>query len=105
MLFTKAQEAALRAAANGKGKGMIVKLFTPWTGATWLISEISEDGTAFGLCDLGHGSPELGYVSLSEIQALRSRTGLRVERDRFFTATKTLEQYADDARAAGRITV
>lgn len=72
----------LRAAliANGRASGEhedfdprpVVKLFTPDGSATWLITEGYEepdgDLLLFGLCDLGHGSPELGYVMLSEIE-------------------------------------
>ena len=37
----------------------VVKLFTPDAGATWLLTEIDPDhhDHAFGLCDLGLGSP------------------------------------------------
>jgi hypothetical protein len=60
---------------------------------------------AFGLCDLGLGSPELGWVSLPELAKIRGRFGLRVERDYFFVADRPLSAYADAAHAAGRITV
>ena len=82
----------------------VVKLFTPDAQATWLLSELSADGdTAFGLCDLGHECPELGYVLLSELAEIRGFLGLHIERDRGFTATKTLTAYAKDAREHGRI--
>lgn len=82
----------------------VVKLFTPDGNATWLISEIAPDGdTMFGLCDLGMGSPELGYVSLAEITALRGKMGLPVERDMHFKARGTMSEYAQLAREAGRI--
>ena len=43
----------------------VVKLFNPMGPATWLLCELDADGdTLFGLCDLGVGEPELGYVSL-----------------------------------------
>jgi hypothetical protein len=45
---------------------------------------------AFGLCDLGMGEPELGYVSLTELRAVRGKIGLPVERDEHFEADKTL---------------
>lgn len=80
----------------------VLKLFTPWANATWLISERDGD-MLFGLCDLGLGSPELGYVSLAELQSLRGPGGLTVERDKWFEPTKTLSEYADEARAKGRI--
>ena len=81
-----------------------LKLFTPWGAATWLITEMDSNGIMFGLCDLGMGEPELGDVSLAEIMSVRGPMGLKVERDLHFTADRTLAAYADDARAAGRIT-
>ncbi len=84
----------------------VVKLFTPDAGATWLLSELDPDDPdlAFGLCDLGLGCPELGYVRLSELDAVRGRLGLPVERDLHFRADKSLGTYADEARRKGRIT-
>lgn len=83
----------------------VVKLFTPDAGATWLLTEIDPDDEdhAFGLCDLGHGYPELGWVSLAELAALRGPLGLPVERDLYFRADKAISVYARDARRAGRI--
>jgi hypothetical protein len=85
----------------------VVKLFTPDAGATWLLSEIDPDDHdhAFGLCDLGLGAPELGWVSLRELATVRGRLGLPVERDMHFRAEKRLSAYARDARLAGRIVV
>jgi hypothetical protein len=45
-----------------------------------------DGGLAFGLCDLGMGCPELGYVSVMELQSVRGKLGLPVERDRHFEA-------------------
>ena len=83
----------------------VVKLFTPDAGATWLISECDPDepDRLFGLCDLGLGCPELGYVSLAQIQRVRGHLGLPVERDNHFVADRPLSSYADEARAKGRI--
>jgi hypothetical protein len=83
----------------------VVKLFTPDAGATWLLTECDPDepDRLFGLCDLGLGSPELGYVSLAEIKEIRGRLGLPVERDLHFVADRPISAYADDARAKGRI--
>lgn len=83
----------------------VVKFFTPDAGATWLLTEILPDNQdlAFGLCDLGVGFPELGMVSLTELQSLRGNLGLPVERDRNFKASKTLMDYAREAWLAGRI--
>ena len=81
----------------------VVKLFTPDGACTWVLSEVdpSEPDLAFGLCDLGMGCPEMGYVLLSELASVRGRLGLPIERDLHFTAKKPLTAYADDARAAG----
>ena len=83
----------------------VVKLFMPDAGATWLLTEIDpgDHDRAFGLCDLGQGFPELGYVSLAELQSVRGRLGLPVERDLHFKATKAISAYALEARLAGRI--
>ena len=83
----------------------VLKLFTPDAGATWLLTEIDPDDHdhAFGLCDLGLGMPELGWVSLQELATVRGRLGLPIERDLLFRAEKRLSAYARDARLAGRI--
>ena len=83
----------------------VVKLFTPDGGCTWLLTELDPEDPdiAFGLCDLGLGHPEVGSVSLSELEAVRGQLNLPVERDLYFTATKTLSAYADEARAHGAI--
>lgn len=83
----------------------VVKLFNPTGAATWLLTELAADGdTLFGLCDLGFGSPELGYVSLAEISGIRVGFGLRIERDRHFKAGYPLSVYAEAARRFGAIT-
>jgi len=84
----------------------VVKLFAPDAGATWLISEAYPDGEdlrLFGLCDLGLGSPEVGYVMLSEIEHARGKLGLPVERDLYFEAEHRLSTYAKLAHHAGMI--
>ena len=111
MLITKAEMDKLL--ANGKKSPTdpsfdpkpVIKLFNPVGAGTWLISEIDPENPdiAFGLADLGAGSPELGSISLAEIKAVRLRFGLKIERDRHFTPTMTIGQYADAARTAGAI--
>jgi len=82
----------------------VVKLFTPDGSATWLLTEIDPDGgRAFGLCDLGVGEPELGYVSIAELRSARGKLGLPVERDLHFKADKTISAYAIEARERGHI--
>lgn len=111
-LFTPDQHEALlangwRAAAGADiDPHPVVKLFTPDANATWLLTELDpgEPDLGFGLCDLGLGFPELGYVSLSELRALRGPLGLPVEADQGFVADRPLSNYAAVAQAAGRIT-
>ena len=83
----------------------VVKLFNPNGAATWLLTEtdIDDADIAFGLADLGFGCPELGSVRLSEIAAVRTPLGLKIERDMYFEPEMTLSEYADAARKAGRI--
>jgi hypothetical protein len=99
---------AQRAAIDQQGQALdfepVVKLFTPDGNATWLLTELDPNGhLAFALCDLGLGEPELGYVSLTELEAVRGPLGLGIERDFHFDADKNLSAYAEDARQAGRI--
>lgn len=83
----------------------VVKLFTPDANATWLLTETSpkDPDVAFGLCDLGVGFPELGYVRISEIREVRGAIGLPVEHDPNFRPKGTLSYYADRAMHAGSI--
>lgn len=99
------KNAAATEAAEGADLGHwpVVKLFAPWGAATWLLTELDADGIAFGLCDLGMGEPELGYVDLNELTALRGPFGLKIERDLHFKADKSLTAYADEARMTGSI--
>ncbi|MEO8546514.1 MAG: DUF2958 domain-containing protein [Burkholderiaceae bacterium] len=92
-------------ADEGFDPSPVVKLFTPDAGATWLLTKIDpRDGDlAFGLCDLGLGFPELGYVSLAELATVRGRLGFLVERDLHFTATRPISKFAREARLGGRI--
>ena len=88
--------------ANGRES-----LENPDAGATWLLTEIDPDDHdhAFGLCDLGLGMPEIGWVSLGELATVRGRLGLPIERDLSFRAEKRLSAYARDARLVGRVVV
>ncbi len=84
----------------------VVKLFTPDAGCTWLLTELDPEDPdiAFGLCDLGLGCAELGSVRISEIESVRGRFGLPVERDRHFVPVHTIAVYARAARQSGAIT-
>ena len=83
----------------------VLRYFTPQGNATWLLTEVLPEDpfTAFGLCDLGVGVPELGCVSLIALGDSIGTGGLDVVPDRRFKAIRTLSQYAEAARFAGRI--
>jgi Protein of unknown function (DUF2958) len=84
----------------------VVKLFTPDANATWLLTELdAENEIAFGLCCLGMGSPELGYMSLNEIASVRGPMGLPVERDAHYRETRSLSVLAKLALRAGHLNV
>lgn len=96
-----------RAGAEGQDidPAPVVKLFTPDAHATWLLTELDpEDGdTAFGLCDVGIGMPELGKVRISDLASIVGPLKLPVERDLYFVAKRTLSDYARLARINGSI--
>lgn len=81
----------------------VVKLFNPLGSGTWLLTELDPENPdiAFGLCDLGF--PELGSVSISELESIRLPLGLGIERDRHWSPKKSILAYADEASAKGRI--
>mgnify|MGYP001220441983 FL=1 len=101
-LITKEIEKKLsKNKGDGKDKPYL-KLFNPAGAGTWLISKIEGD-LLFGLCDLGQGFPEIGYVSLSELKSLKLPFGLKVERDSSFEPKMSLAEYAKKAKAEGGI--
>jgi hypothetical protein len=89
---------------------VVCKFFTPDAGWTWYAIEgspVDEHGyydtdkekvdyVFFGL--VSGAAVELGYFSLSELNSIRGKLGLPVERDRYFqptrlSAIKTLCRY------------
>jgi hypothetical protein len=62
-----------------------VKFFTPDSGWTWYAAEFDGHDLFFGL--VSGECTELGYFSLAELQAIRGKLGLLVERDRYFRPT------------------
>jgi hypothetical protein len=83
----------------------VVKFFDPCGAATWLITQMDPDepDILFGLCDLGLGFPELGPVRLSELESVKGRLGLGIERDLYFEARYPLSVYTEAARVVGSI--
>ena len=99
------EQQPLKGTAQERDYQPVCKLFLPWSAATWLVSEMSDDGLCFGLCDIGFGSPELGYFSMDEVYSVKGPGGLRVEQDLHFQPSKPLSEYASEARQKGRISV
>ena len=99
----RAQRAAIDRGDEALDFKPVIKLFTPDAQCTWLLTELDSDGLGFGLCDLGMGEPELGYVSLLELTAVRGKLGLPIERDLHFEAGKSISAYAEEARQLRRI--
>lgn len=76
----------------------VVRIFAG-AACAWLLTELlpHDENTAFGLCDLGLGFPELGYVNLQEL----ADEGAEI--DKHFKPDKTLSAYVADANAKGFI--
>ncbi len=95
--------------ANGAKRGAdhfpLVKLFNPCGAGTWLVTELDpeDESIAFGLADLGFGTPEIGSFSLTELESFQGPFGLGIERDLYFEGKFSLSVYAEAARNAGRI--
>ena len=83
----------------------VAKLFMVNTACTWLISELDPEAPeiAFGLCDLGVGFPEMGYVSLRELEDAQTDFCFLV-RDIFFKPEYPLSVYVQAARNSRLIT-
>lgn len=91
-------------AQDGQDPVPMLKLFNPVGPGRWLITEIAQDADSlFGLCDLDQGSPELGYVSRGELEAIKLPFGLRIERDPHFVGHMPLTQWASLARRLGSV--
>jgi hypothetical protein len=83
----------------------VVKLFSPGACSRWLLTEIdpTDKDRAYGICDVGDGRPEFGYVSLRELEDLRGKRRDPVVRDLRFVADKPLSAYAEVAYTRGLI--
>lgn len=87
----------------------VIKIVNPYGLAMWLLTEIdpAERDHVYGLCDLGKGKPELGWVSREGLEtAFVQRGAYRhpLERDASFAPRHGIDAYARAARTAGRIT-
>lgn len=91
---------------SGEDHYPVVRLILPGTGVVFLLTEIDpgEPNIAFGLCDLGLGLPELGYVDLNELNELHTGDDYKVECDPGFRANHPLSVYTKAARYFKAIT-
>jgi hypothetical protein len=86
--------------AGSDGMVPICKLFTPWGAVTWLITGI-EGGILYGFADLGMGCVEWGGIAtLGEMEAIRGRFGLKIERDLHWTARADVNYFELETLAA-----
>ena len=82
----------LYAQENEKDPLVHIKLFTPWTGWTWYITEGSPEGDDFIFFGYVIGlEKEWGYSSLRELESVRGPGGLKIERDLYFTPKRKSE--------------
>ena len=72
----------LYSSENVKDPIVWCKFFTPDSSWTWYVIEFDGTDTFFGL--VGGLEEELGYFSLAELQSVRGKLGLPIERDRYF---------------------
>ena len=66
-----------------------LKFFTPDSSWTWYPTEFDGDDIFFGL--VSGFEVELGYFSLSELEGVRGKLGLPIERDLYFEPTTLRE--------------
>jgi hypothetical protein len=114
-LLTQQQRAQLLAnghaarQAHEKGTDIdprpVVKLYIPDGYGRWLLTEMDplEFDRAYGLYDLGIGHPEVGYVSLSELEDETGKLPYPVKPDPRFVADRPLSDYTAVAYARGLI--
>ncbi len=82
----------------------VVHLYLPGSSHQWLLTELhTHDDVAFGLCDLGAGFPELGYVDLREVLAAAASVNAELRCNLAFRPVAPLSEYAEQARRAQRI--
>ena len=100
-LLTKEIREAFKKTGSQEGKmeeaTCIVKFFDPTGNWTWYATEFDGEDTFFGLVD--GFELEWGDFSLSELQSVKGRFGLGIERDRYFGMPKL----KDVGRLQGRL--
>jgi hypothetical protein len=101
MLLTKENRRRLPKLYSQDGAGgeavAEVKIFDPCGRFTFYATEFDGEDTFFGftVSPLGADCDELSYASLSEMEKVKGRFGIGLERDRYFTPTalKDIPEY------------
>ena len=75
---------------------VVAKFFWPWSNWAWYATEFDNKDTFFGY--VKGFEDELGYFSLSELQAIKGPFGLTTERDLYFGDHTLAEVMSGDAR-------
>lgn len=75
-------------------KKVVVKYFSPVSGATWYALEFNPvERLFFGYANITDG--ELGYFSLDELESVRLPFGLKIERDLYWNESTSLKDVLD----------
>ena len=84
----------------------VVRLFTPDAHAIWLLAALdpADGDTAWGLCDVGIGMPEMGSIKLSDLATIVGPQRIPVRRDLYFHAVRPMSESLRLAQANGSIT-
>jgi hypothetical protein len=85
----------------------VVKLYRADGAGTWLLSQMYEErpDVAIGLCDQGGGHTVTKAISLSDLEDHACGGLFKIELDESFVATKTIAEYAEEARVSGALIV
>src|SRR3546814_19681044 len=67
----RARSEALRRGERAPDLMPVVRFFNPLGPATWIATELDEDGILFCLADLGFGCPALRSFSLDELVSIQ----------------------------------
>lgn len=92
MLLTKALRKQLPRQARGRDPMIYCKFFTPDSSWTWYVMAFDGKDIFFGYVD--GFFPELGSFSLAELQSVRGKLGLPIERDLYFEPCRLSELQA-----------
>jgi hypothetical protein len=74
----------LHASENTKDPVIHAKFFDPCGSWTWYVLEFDGEDLFFGIVD--GFEREWGYFSLAELESVRGKLGLGIERDLYFTS-------------------